>query len=203
MKTKLKNFTKYLQLYRNDYWYYFKNTVHNFSLYVLSSNAELALAYGLEQNILVKLNKHTIKTEFEVFYQSLIQNISHIPENDISLIKAKLRSTYEKYSNVYVPYEYRRIVESLSKNDNTVIMKPDKGRGFVIMDKLKYTKKCLEILNTKQFSKTSVDLTKKTEAKIQRVLRKIKTNLRSRNTILYTLHVLVLENVMVPLRLIK
>ena len=131
----------------------------------------------MEQHIPVKLNKHTIKTEFEVFYQSLLKNISHIPENDNSLIKTILLSTYDKYSNVYLPYEYRRIVENLSKNDSIVIMKQDKGKGIVIMDKHKYTKKCLEMLNAKQFSKISVDLTKKTEAEIQRVLQKVKSKL--------------------------
>ena len=45
-----------------------KNTVHNLSSYVGSSNKELALAYGVEQHIPVKLNKHRIKTEIEVFY---------------------------------------------------------------------------------------------------------------------------------------
>ena len=73
-----------------------------------------------------------------------------------------------------MPYEYRSIVENLSKNDSIVIMKQYKGRGVVIMDKLKYTEKCLEMLNTKQFSEISVDPTKKTEPKIQRVLQKIK-----------------------------
>ena len=76
-----------------------------------------------------------------------------------------MRSTYEKYSNVYVPYEYRRILENLSKNDSTVIMRQDKGRGVAIMDKHKYTKKCLEMLSTKQFSKTSIDPTKKDKGK--------------------------------------
>ena len=103
----------------------------------------------MEQHIPVKLNKHTIKTEFKT-------------GNDISLIKTKLRSTFEKYSNVYVPYEYRRILENLSKNDSILIMKQDKGRGVAVMDKHKYTKKCLEMLNTKQFSKISIDPTKMT-----------------------------------------
>ena len=111
------------------------------------------------------------------FVKFIIKNISDIPENDISLIKTKLRSTYEKYSNVYVPYEYRRIVENLSKNDSVVIMKQDKGRGVVITNKHKYTEQCLEMLNTKQFSESNIDPTKKTEAKIQRVLRKIKNKL--------------------------
>ena len=54
-------------------------------------------------------------------------------------------------SKLYVPYEYRRTVENLSKNESIVIMNQDKGRGVVIMDKRKYTEKYLEILNTKQF----------------------------------------------------
>ena len=45
------------------------------------------------------------------------------------------------------------------------------------MDKHIYTENFSEMLNTKQFSKISVGLTKKTEAKIQRVLRKIKNKL--------------------------
>ena len=78
-----------LKLYINDSRYYINNTVHNFLSYILSSREELGLVYGLEQHISVKRNKHTIKTEFEVFYQSLLKNISHIPENDISLINTK------------------------------------------------------------------------------------------------------------------
>ena len=40
-----------LKLYRNNSRYYIKNITHNFSSYVLSSNEELALVYGLEQQI--------------------------------------------------------------------------------------------------------------------------------------------------------
>ena len=97
-------------------------------------------------------------------------------------------------------YEYRRFVENLSKNDSIVIMRQDRGGDVAIMDKHKYTEKSLAMLNTKQFTKIRVDPTKKTEAKIQRLLPKSKANLRSRNTILYTLQFLALENFMVPLR---
>ena len=58
-------------------------------------------------------------------------------------------------------------------------MKHDKGSGVVIMNKPKYHEKCLELLNTDQLTKLNYDPTKKIEAKIQRVLRKIKTNLTS------------------------
>ena len=37
-------------------------------------------------------------------------------------------------------------MEHLSNNHNICIMRQDKGRGVVIIDKLKYTAKCLELL---------------------------------------------------------
>ena len=74
-------------------------------------------------------------------------------------------------------YEYRRIVENLSKNDSIVIMRQDRGGDVAIMDKHKYTEKCLAMLNTKPFSKIRVDPTKKTETKIQRLLLKVKSKL--------------------------
>ena len=58
-------------------------------------------------------------------------------------------------------------------------MKQDKGSGVVIMSKPKYHEKWLELLNNDQFTKLNHDITKKIQAKIQRVLRKIKANLTS------------------------
>ena len=60
-------------------------------------------------------------------------------------------------------------------------MKQGKGSGVAIMNKPKYHEKCLELLNTDQFTKLNHDPTKKIEAKIQRVLRKIKTNITSQD----------------------
>ena len=45
------------------------------------------------------------------------------------------------------------------------------------MDKTKYQEKCLALLNTNQFVKLNRDPTKQIETKIQRVLRKIKSNI--------------------------
>ena len=56
-------------------------------------------------------------------------------------------------------------------------MRQDKGRGIVIIDKSKYTAKCLELLQTNKFSKLKYDPTKSFENKIQRTLRKLKTRL--------------------------
>ena len=46
-----------------------------------------------------------------------------------------MRTTYEKYSNINVPHRYREIVTNLSRNKNIMIMKQDKGRGVVDMDR--------------------------------------------------------------------
>ena len=63
----------------------------------------IALAYGLDHHILTNINKHSIFTEFEQFFQNLLRDISNIPENEVSRIKTKLRNTCEKYCNVKVP----------------------------------------------------------------------------------------------------
>ena len=54
-----------------------------------------------------------------------------------------------------------------------MLLRQDKGRGIVIIDRNRYTNKCLNILNTEQFRKLDRVPTKPIEAKIQRAVRKI------------------------------
>ena len=56
-------------------------------------------------------------------------------------------------------------------------MKQYKGRGVALMDRTVYLEKCLDILDTNQSTKLTTDPTRKTEEKIQQVLRKIKRSL--------------------------
>ena len=109
---------------------------------------------------------HSFKTVWET---------SHIPENELSRIKTKLRNTCEKYWNVKVPCKYKDIVSKLSKREGLVILKQDKGRGVVLMDRHKYSDKCLRLLLTKQFTVLNNDPTKTLESKVQRTLRKLKS----------------------------
>ena len=90
--------------------------------------------------------------------------------------KENLKSNYQTHSSVAL-YKYKQVIKDLTKNNNVVIMKQDKGRGVVIMDKTKHQEKCLALPNTNQFVKLSRNPTKQIETKIQRVLRKIKTNI--------------------------
>ena len=68
-----------------------------------------------------------------------------------------------------------RVLKSLQRNKDISILKKDKGRGAVILDKLVYIDKCTALLNTHQFKKLTSDPTKNHEAKIQRKVRKIKS----------------------------
>ena len=79
-----------------------------------------------------------------------------MPENYLSSLKTKLRNTYEKYSKILVPYKYMKIIDQLSRKKDLCILKQDKRRGVVLMDKTKYTNKYLEIFETNQFIKTMI-----------------------------------------------
>ena len=155
-----------------------KCIIHNFSSYDLSDAEITALPYGLDTHIPANTNSNTVATEFELFFQNLLTDISNIPECEPSKIKTKLRSTSEKYPKVKVPYKHRKIVLELSKNENIVILKQGKGRG-VVMDKYKYIEKCMSFLTTKQFKQVDSDPTKTLESKVQRSLRKLKSKLSS------------------------
>ena len=85
------------------------------------------MLYGLGHHIPNKLNCNSIHTEFKQFEQ--------LPK-------------CERYSKIHVPYKYQTITDSLSKNQSICIVKQNKGRGFVVMVRSKYTERCLNILPT-------------------------------------------------------
>ena len=154
-----------------------KNIIHNFSTYDLTKDEIQALSYGLDQHVPSNPERYKINTDFEYFYQNILNDISDLPQHHLDHIKTKLRSTCEKYHNTRTTNKYKNVIEKLSKNDAIIIAKQDKGRGVVILDHTKYIDKCLSMLGTKQFSKLDSDPTSKLESKIQRTLRKIKSKL--------------------------
>ena len=90
-----------------------KHIVHNFSSYNLSQVEINVLPCGLDHHIPTTINRNAITTEFESFFESLLRDISSIPENEINKVKTKLRSTCEKYSNIKVLYTQRKIITDL------------------------------------------------------------------------------------------
>ena len=91
----------------------------------------------------------------------MFKNISHIPEGQVSAIKTIQRKICEGYCRIHVPYKHKKVTERLSRKNDIIIMKQEKGSGVVIMNKPKCHEKCLELLNTEQFTKLNHDLTKK------------------------------------------
>ena len=82
-----------------------------------------------------------------------------------------------KYHNSKTANKYKQVIERLSKNNNVIIIKQDKGRGVIILDRTKYIDKCMSMAAAKQFSKSYYVPTNKLESKEQNKLRKIKSKL--------------------------
>ena len=156
---------------------FIKQTIHNFSSYELNDDEKIALSFGLDQHIPSKLNNNEVQTEFESLYQSILKSFPVLPNEDKDELKTKLRNICNKYVKTKIPKEKQTVVDALTKRDDIILLKQDKGKGIVILDKSTYTNKCLELLNSTQFKRLDKDPTRPTERKLQSMLRKIKPNL--------------------------
>ena len=118
-----------------------KKIVCNMSSYQLSDMEYKALSYGFDHHIPSETNKNKVYTEFENYFQGILRSITNLPVDKVTSLKTKLRTTCQTYNNVNIPYEYKDIIRQLSNKDNIIILRQDKGRGIVIMDRGKYTEK--------------------------------------------------------------
>ena len=139
--------------------YVHKEVVHNFYSSKLSKEELEALPYSLDYHLPSKVSRNSLNTEFEMFFQNLFNDISAIPEENLARVKMELQSTCEKYYQVKRYFEYNQVIQNLLKNKDIVILKQDKDRGVVILDRSKYMGKCLSILSTTQFAKIDNDPT--------------------------------------------
>ena len=68
-----------------------------------------------------------------------------------------------------------KILEKLRRNKDIVIIRPDKGNGVVVMDRVIYNQQMYALLNDKnKFKKLPEDPTKLREGQLQRYLRELK-----------------------------
>ena len=104
-----------------------------------------------------------------------MRKVSSLPEHDIDKIKTKLQSVCEKYHNVKTPYKHQANINNLSKSKETVILKQEKGRGTIILNRSKYIEKYLSLLDCNQFRELYYDTTDSVERKVQKTLQKVKT----------------------------
>ena len=83
--------------------------------------------------------------------------ISHIPDDQLAVLKTRIRNTCHKYNRINVPYRYREIIRNLTNNEKIKVLKKDKDRQVVIMDSSQYMNKCLNKLNNDNFLKLTDD----------------------------------------------
>ena len=150
------------------------NIVHNFSSYQLSNEEQKALSYGLDHYIPERIDKRRLEVEFENLYQNILWSADKIGEEEKLNLKTKFLNCFKNYNTIKTPYEYREIVKKLSDNQDIFLLKQDKGRGIVIMDRSKYVEKSLEILQTNKFTELQEDPTAQFETRVQTCLRKMK-----------------------------
>ena len=151
--------------------------VHNFSSYDLSENERKILSLSLDHYVAGKDQGMRIKAKFERFYQSIListNHLSHLSERDRLNLKAKFLETYNKYTSVRLPDDHLTVLNSLYRNRNIVILRQDKGRGVVILDKTGYVSKAEEFLNGAEFVELNEDPTKTFQGRVQRTLLEMK-----------------------------
>ena len=149
--------------------------MHNFSLHQLSSKEEEELSFVLDEHIPSVCNWNKLFTEFEMFYQNILKDIFHLNNDVITRLKTKLRHTCDKYSRIKISYKYRNVIDNLRRNKQLVILKQDKEREVVLLDKTRYVEKYLSIITTNKLKKLDQNPTVSHEAKIQCTLRKMKS----------------------------
>ena len=89
-------------------------------------------------------------------------------------MKSKIRRTCENYLKIPSKSAYEETIRRLSRNNNITVLRQDKGKGVVLMNRSKYIEKCVSQLNSANFSKLNNDPTKSFERKVQDSLRKVK-----------------------------
>lgn len=154
--------------------------IHNFSSYKLTINQEKALSESLDQHIPSTNDSTQLQAQFETFYCKLTDNLSDISTDNNITLKTKLLDTYVKYNDIQPRYPFKNEMDNLRRNKSLTLIRQDKGRGVVILERNDYNEKCKRLLNTNQFSICTKDPTKTTEGKVQRAVRKIKPALTTK-----------------------
>ena len=155
-----------------------RNIVHNFSSYTLTPEETHILEYGLDHHIHTRMDTNNIKTEFEAMYYHLDKHFKDLPSDEKDEMKSKIRRTCENYINLPSKSKYEETINRLSKNKDIVILRQDKGKGVILMNRSKYVEKCLSQLETPNFNKIDADPTKSFETKVQTALHNIKVAIR-------------------------
>ena len=172
---KLQNLTK-----NNITPFHHNEIIKNLSAFPLTQDELDILKHGLNHSIPPKrLIKSDILTTFEMVHRCMKEDLKE--GKDPAALKAELAHMANCYYYNYTPsrntLQKHNILTRLKKNSQLVILKPDKGNGVVVMNRVDYDTAIYNIINdTSKFKKLSKDVTKLREGQLQRFMRKLKSN---------------------------
>ena len=170
---KIRNLTKNIALPFTH-----NEAIHNLSTATLTTEKLDVLKYGLKDSIHpLHVNKTDVLTTFDFILRTMIKELKN--EKQSGELKAKISNLANTYVNNYRPSKYAMkkhgILKRLCKNNNIVILRPDKGDGTVIMDRDVYIQKLFDIIKDgTKFKDLSTDPTIIREGQLQRFLRSMK-----------------------------
>ena len=144
------------------------------------------MSYSLDHYVPGKEYGKRTQVEFERFFQEILNNTTHLPERDRVELKTSFLDTFSKYSKVSIPQEDRRIIENLYKNPDLTILRQDKGRGVVILNRVNYITKAETFLAGPEFEKLDSDPTSSFQGHVQRTLLGMKKSSQRSNIKSYT-----------------
>ena len=150
------------------------NIIHNFSSYTLSDKEIEVLSYSLDHYIPDREHGKRTQVEFERFYQQIIPHTMHLAADEKTALKTKFLETYNKYTKVKIPSEEKKILENLYGNNDITVLRQDKGRGVVVMNKCDYVNKSKNFFDGTEFEELNSDPTKSFQTRVQRTLLKMK-----------------------------
>ena len=89
-------------------------------------------------------------------------------------LKTNFLNCFKEYSNIKVNSKDKHIINQLYTNGSIVILRQDKGRGVVILNRTDYITKCETFLNGPEFEQLTEDPTTMFHSSVQNKLRKMK-----------------------------
>ena len=102
-------------------------------------------------------------------------------KNKANEVRSKIQHLATTYVNSFKPslkdLKKLKILKRLKKNKDIIILRPDKGNGIVVLDKLAYNNAISDLLSDDtKFKKLQSDPTLRREGQLRRYLRKLKKN---------------------------
>ena len=127
-------------------------TVFNFSKHVLSRREEFLLSFGLDFCL---PNYKPSYSKFFLPLELLFHKLRNLPfSTDLSKLQYELsflaQNTFRSLTKQWTPFMNKddfNIIKNLAAKEDIIIIRPDKGKGTVVMDKTEYIRKMNAILN--------------------------------------------------------